>query len=112
MSIKRGKIFLANLEPTIGTEISKVRPILVISNDINNKVSSTITVIPITSNTSKIYPFEVFIPSGEANLPKDSKAKTNQIRSIDTKRLIKEIGSLPNARIKAVERALKYHLAL
>ena len=92
MNIKRGKIFLASLDPAVGNEISKTRPVIIISNDINNKFSNTITVIPLTSNTSKIYPFEIFLKFGIANLPKDSKARTDQIRTIDKRRLVKEIG--------------------
>jgi mRNA interferase MazF len=75
MNIKRGNIFLASLDPTIGNEINKTRPVIVISNDVNNKFSNTVTVIPVTSNTIKIFPFEVFLKSGIANLPKDSKGK-------------------------------------
>ncbi len=83
MNIKRGNVFLVSLDPTVGNEINKTRPVIIISNDVNNKFSNTITVIPITSNTIKIYPFEVFLKAGVANLPKDSKARTDQIRTID-----------------------------
>lgn len=81
-----------------------------VSNDINNQYGNTITVIPITSNTIKVYPFEVFLKSGIANLPKDSKARTDQIRTIDKRRLIKEIGSLPTEMISDLETAIKIHL--
>ncbi len=112
MITKRGKIYLAKLGPTVGSEISKIRPVLVVSNDLNNRFSETITILPITSNVNKIYPFEVFIKAGEGNLPKDSKIKINQIRAIDLSRLIKEIGTIPQMRMKAIEKALIYHLAL
>jgi mRNA interferase MazF len=75
MNIKRGNIFLASLDPTIENEINKTRPVIVISNDVNDKFSNTVTVIPVTSNIIKIFPFEVFLKSGIANLPKDSKGK-------------------------------------
>ena len=81
-----------------------------VSNDINNQYGNTITVIPITSNTIKVYPFEVFLTSGIANLPKDSKARTDQIRTIDKRRLIREIGSLPTEMISDLETAIKIHL--
>jgi len=89
--------------------MNKTRPVVIVSNDVNNKFSSTITVIPITSNTIKIYPFEVF-KAGTANLPKDSKARTDQIRTIDKSRLIKEIGSLSSEMIINIENAMKIHL--
>lgn len=112
MNIKRGNVFLASLGPTIGNEINKTRPVIVISNDINNEFSNTVTVIPLTSNTIKIYPFEIFLKSGIANLPKDSKARTDQIRTIDKSRIIKEIGSIPSAIISDLENAIKVHLNL
>jgi len=93
MIIKRGDIYLAAL----GHEISKTRPVLVISNDKNNTFSGTVTVLPITSKSlEKIYPFEVGIEKGKGNLPKDSKIKADQIRTLDKRRLIKTIGTLSN----------------
>ena len=112
MNIKIGNIYLANLDPTIGSEINKTRPVAVISNDINNKYSNTITILPITSNTESIYPFEVFLEAGIANLPKDSKVKADQIRTIDKLRLIKEIGSLSANHLKEIEKAVRIHLLL
>ena len=81
--MKKGEIYWADLNPTIGSEISKTRPVLIASNDINNKFAATVTIIPTTLSTEKIYPFEVFLPSGECGLANDSKAKANQIHSID-----------------------------
>jgi mRNA interferase MazF len=112
MNIKRGNIYLANLDPTIGSEINKIRPVVVISNDINNKYSNTISILPITSNTKSIYPFEVFLEAGIGNLPKNSKAKADQIRTIDKLRLIKEVGSLSENHLKLIEEAVKIHLLL
>lgn len=112
MNIKRGNVFLATLDPATGSEINKTRPVIVISNDINNKYSNTVTVIPLTSNTIKIYPFEIFLKSGIANLPKDSKARTDQIRTIDKSRLVKEIGTIPSTLIENLENAIKIHLNL
>ncbi len=103
MNIKRGNVFLATLDPATGSEINKTRPVIIISNDINNKYSNTVTVIPLTSNTIKIYPFEIFLKSGIANLPKDSKARTDQIRTIDKSRLVKEIGTIPSTLIENLE---------
>ncbi len=110
MNIKRGNIYLASLDPTIGTEINKTRPVIVISNDINNEFGNTVTIIPLTSNTNKIYPFEIFIKQNVGNLPKDSKAKADQIRTVDKIRIIKEIGSLPENIISELETAIKIHL--
>lgn len=109
---KRGEIWLVSLEPTIGHEIGKTRPALVISHDRNNQFADTITVIPITSKTEKIYPFETFISKEEANLPKDSKVKSNQIRTVDKRRLVKFINRIPEGKLRQVEQATLIHLGI
>ena len=73
--MKRGEIYYADLGPTVGTEISKRRPVLIVSNDANNRVATTITVLPITSNVSRVYPFEVLLAPADSGLPKPSKAQ-------------------------------------
>ena len=110
--IKRGSVWLVSLEPVIGREIGKTRPAVIISNDINNNYAETVTVIPITSSVSKVYPFEVFLSKGTANLPKDSKVKCNQIRTVDKRRLVKQIGVLSQDKIKEIEKALLIHLGM
>ena len=113
MTIKRGEVHLAALDPVVGREISKTRPVVVISNDLNNRYSGTVTVLPITSkNLTRIYPFEVFLAKGSGNLPKDSKIKADQIRALDKARLVTRIGSLSKPEIEEIEEAVKVHLAL
>ncbi|MGH7596608.1 MAG: type II toxin-antitoxin system PemK/MazF family toxin [bacterium] len=113
MNIKRGEIYLASLDPVIGKEIAKIRPVVVISNDIKNTHSGTVSVLPITSQKiEKIYPFEVFLPKGTGNLPKDSKAKAGQIRTVDMTRLISRIGHISDQDMARAEMAIKLHLDL
>lgn len=113
MNIKRGTIFLASLDPVIGHEISKTRPVVVVSNDINNRHSGTVTILPLSSkNIEKIYPFEVYLPKESCLLPKDSKAKADQIRTLDKSRLIKSMGKLSSEMIKKIDSAIKIHLNL
>jgi mRNA interferase MazF len=113
MIIKRGYIYLAALDPVVGNEIAKTRPVAVISNDINNEFSGTVTVLPITSkNLRKIYPFEVYLSKGIGNLPKNSKLKADQIRTLDKSRLVKFIGELGKKEMAAIEKALRIHLEL
>ena len=113
MNIKRGEIYLAVLDPVIGREIAKTRPVLVVSNDINNTHSGTVSILPITSQkVDKIYPFEVFLPKGTGNLPKDSKAKADQIRTLDQTRLVSQIGLISAQDMARAEMAIKIHLAL
>jgi mRNA interferase MazF len=113
MNIKRGDVYLAALDPLMGREISKTRPVVVVSNDVNNEFSATVTILPITSKkTQPIYPFEVFLPQGHANLPKDSKIKADQIRTLDKGRLVKQLGVLDIKNLDAMDTAMKIHLAL
>jgi len=113
MIIKRGFIYLAALDPVVGNEIAKTRPVAVISNDKNNEFSGTVTVVPITSkNLRKIYPFEVYLGKGTGKLPKNSKVKSDQIRTLDKSRLVKFIDELEKKEMAAIEKAVKIHLAL
>ncbi len=108
--IKRGDIYWADLNPTIGSEISKKRPVLVVSNDKNNQFAAIVTILPITSSIGKIYPFEVFLKASEGNLKNDSKVKANQIRTIDKQRLESKIGQLSPTKVKEIEQAILIHL--
>ena len=113
MSIKSGEIYLAALDPVVGREISKTRPVAVVSNDTNNEFSGAVTILPITSkNVSKLYPFEVFLPQGCGNLPKNSKVKADQIRSLDKTRLAKQIRKLGQREIGEINKAIEIHLGL
>ena len=110
---RRGEIYRVSLDPTIGTEIAKTRPALIISNDIGNQFSERVVVAPITSqNTEKIYPFEVLLPAGEGGLTQASKALLDQIRSIDKQRLKKRLGTIGSERMAAVDQAIRLSLAV
>lgn len=109
--MKRGEIYYANLDPTIGSEIKKKRPVLIISNDANNKVAQTVTVIPITSNITRVHSFEVALPSKLSGLKKDSKLQCQQIRTISKLRLgSKAIGKIDKTILNQVQSALELHL--
>ncbi|MCD6083176.1 type II toxin-antitoxin system PemK/MazF family toxin [Candidatus Aerophobetes bacterium] len=110
---KRGEIYLVNFDPTIGHEIKKKRPALIISNNIHNQYSPLVTVAPLSSNVSKVYPFEVYIPKGEANLTADSKIMIIQLRSIDKRRLLNKIGIITDKKIlEKVDKVIAEHFNL
>jgi mRNA interferase MazF len=110
-SPRYGDIYEVNLDPVVGAETGKRRPALIVSNDINNKFSQTVTVLPITGQPAgKHYPFEVLVPQGVAGLTADSRIKTNQVRTVDKRRLVSFRGSLPPQYLPRVEKALKIHL--
>jgi len=113
MNIKRGEIFLANLEPVKGSEQGGIRPVLVIQNDISNKHSPVTIIAAITSKVfEKEYPTNVFISKKESKLDKDSTILLNQIRTIDSERLIKKVGLLDSLTLEKVELAIKVSLNL
>ena len=108
--MKRGEIYYANLDPVLGSETGKRRPVLIVSNDINNRAATTVTVLPITSNVTRVYPFEVYLDSG---LSKPSKVQAQQIRTISKQRITdKAVGSLNEELMGLVNEALRLHLSL
>ena len=112
--VKRGEIYWANLDPTIGAEIKKTRPVLVVSNNINNKYSPLVTILPISSNVKNLYPYEVLVEKGIAGLKNASIIKANQIKTIDKKRINRQlIGFIDDSEImEQVNKAIEVHLYL
>lgn len=111
--IKRGQVWLVNLDPTVGYEIKKSRSAVIIQNDIGNANSPITIVAPVTSHgLDKVYPIEVFIPQRTSGLDKDSKILLNQIRAIDKRRLIKLLGKVDYTTMQQVDRALQISLGL
>jgi mRNA interferase MazF len=109
--MRRGEIYWADLNPTIGSEINKIRPVLIISNNVNNQNANTITVLPLTSNVSRVFPFEVLLEKKDSGLTKDCKAQIQQIRTISKLRLQpKLIGKISIHLLSKIEIAIKLHL--
>ncbi len=102
MASFKWNIFLANLDPIIGSEQGKTRPVLVISDEQINQILPVVNVLPITSRKEgrKIYPNEVLIPKGVGGLTKESIALCYQIRTLDKKRLIKNFGKINQIEIQ------------
>ncbi|MBI2573307.1 type II toxin-antitoxin system PemK/MazF family toxin [Candidatus Woesearchaeota archaeon] len=113
VDVKRGDIWLVNLDPTIGHEINKSRPAVIIQNDVGNKYSTLTIIAPITSqNVDKIYPMEVLLTAQNARVEKSSKVLLNQIRAIDKQRLIKKLSKIEDITMCDVDEALKISLGL
>jgi mRNA interferase MazF len=112
-SPRRGEVYLVNFNPTIGSEIKKTRPALIVQNDIANQHSPITIVAAISSKyDDKLYPTEVLIQSGEAGLKHDSVVLLNQIRSIDRRRLVKKIGKVRDITLKRADASIKISLGL
>jgi len=111
----RWNVCIANLEPATGSEQGGQRPVLVISNDDFNRVMPVITVMPLTSRKPgrKIYPSEVLLQKGDANLEADSLVLCYQIRTISKKRIVKLLGTVKEPETQQeIENAIKLHLDL
>ena len=112
VEVRRGDVVLVNLDPTVGAEIKKTRPAIVLSNDSINHFSQLVVVAPLTKNTAHLSPSHVVIPKGAARLTFTSKVMTEQIKAVDKQRIVRRLGTLPAVLLEQVERALKNTLAL
>jgi|SRR3989344_1475831 len=109
---KRGDVYLVKFDPTVGAEIKKTRPAVILQNDIANKHSSLTIIAAITSfDGGRLYPTDVHIPKG-TGLDKESVILLNQVRTIDKTRLIKKLGVLDKETMRRVDIALIVSLAL
>lgn len=106
----RGELYWVDLEPAQGSEANKRRPCVIVSRDASNRSAPILTVVPVTSNVSRIYPFDVYL--GDV-LDRPSKAQANQVRTISKERLRgPAIAQLSAELIKQLDDALRLHLAL
>ena len=115
--MRRGEICLVDLEPVVGAEANKRRPAVIVSNDGANRSAErigrgVITLVPVTSNIERVYPFQVLLPATACGLPNDSKAQAEQVRSIAVERVGTLVGVLTPDLLAALDEALRLHLAL
>ena len=115
--MRRGEIRLVDLDPVRGSEADKRRPAVIVSNDGANAIAErlgrgVITVVPITSSTDRIYPFQVLLPGSGSGLKRDSKAQAEQLRSVAVERVGRRVGLLSSELIVELDEALRLHLAL
>jgi mRNA interferase MazF len=110
---KRGEIYLVRFDPTVGHEIQKTRPAVIIQNDVSNQYSPITIVAAISSQfSSPPFPREIILEPDESGLPKRSAVIANRIRSVDRQRLEKRMGKLTPASMRRVDEALKISLGL
>ena len=114
--MRRGEIRLVDFDPGRGSEARKRRPAVIVSNDGANAVAArlgrgVITVLPITTNIRRIYPFQVRLPAAATGMRQDSKAQAEQVRSIAVERLGERIGLVPAAIMLNIDEVLRLHLA-
>lgn len=114
--LRRGAIVLVDLDPAVGSEAARSRPAIIVSNNTANaaaaRTGGVVTVVPLTSNTTRVYPFQVLLPSTETGLPRDSKAQAEQVRTVAVARIRSAAGWTTSELMRQLDTALRLHLAL
>jgi mRNA interferase MazF len=113
----RGEICVVDLEPVRGSEANQLRPAVIVSNDGANTTATrlnrgVVTVVPLTSNVNRVYPFQVLLPAAECGLNLDSKAQAEQVRAVAIERVGRRIGKVPPGLMADLDDALRLHLGL
>jgi mRNA interferase MazF len=106
--VKRGEVWWVEFDPSVGSEIRKTRPAVIVSNDAANRNLARVVVVPLTSSTGRQYPGEALVSVDGQN----SKAMADQIMAADKVRLKSQLGALSKADVQAVEDAIRVHLSL
>ncbi len=115
--MRRGEIRVVGLDPVIGAESARTRPAVIVSNDGANTIAAllgrgVVTVVPVTSNTGVVHPFQVMLEAASTGLGLDSKAQAEQIRSVDVKRIGSLTGMVPLDLMAQIDDAMRLHLGL
>ncbi len=115
--MRRGEICLVDLDPVRGAEASNTRPAVIVSNDGANITATrlgrgVVTVVPVTSNVERIYPFQVLLAAAATGLRRDSKAQAEQVRSVAVERMGARVAVVPAFLMAQLDEALRLHLSL
>ena len=117
--MRRGDVVWVDLDldPVRGAEANTRRPAVVVSNDGANRTAEqlgrgVVTVVPVTTNTAKVFPFQVLLPGRRCHLPRTSKAQAEQIRSVAVERVGAVAGHLPPDLLDELDSAIRLHLGL
>jgi len=115
MTFSQWSVWLANLDPVVGSEQGKTRPVLILSQTSLNRLVPVVNVIPLTSRKSnrRIYPNEALLPYASCGLTVDSIALCYQIRTLDKRRLIRDFGQVQDQNVREeIMRAIRFQLSI
>lgn len=115
--MRRGEVRWVDLDPVRGAEASKRRPAVIVSNDGANAIATrlgrgVLTVVPVTSNTERVFPFQVLLDAASTGLSQNSKAQAEQVRSVAVERIGDRLGALTGELMREIDDALRLHLGL
>jgi mRNA interferase MazF len=115
--MRRGEVRLTDLDPVRGSEADKRRPAVIVSNDRANSTADrlgrgVVTVVPMTSNVARVFPFQVLLPAEQTGLRVDAKAQAEQVRSVSVDRIGRLLGTLEVSLMEQLDDALRLHLHL
>jgi mRNA interferase MazF len=115
--MRRGNVVWVDLDPVRGSEANKPRPAVLVSNDGANRTAEqlgrgVVTVVPVTTNTTKVFAFQVLLPARRCRLKRTSKAQAEQIRSVAVERIGDVAGRLPPDILEQLDVAIRLHLGL
>ena len=113
--VRRGDIWMVDFSIPKGSEAAYRRPAVIVSNDSANRSAASlgrgvVTVVPVTSNVRRVYPFQARLRSRDSGLPRDSKAQAEQIRSVAMERLDSRVGRVPMKTMEEIDAARRLHL--
>lgn len=106
--MKRGEVWWVNFDPSVGGEVQKKRPAVIISNDVANKHLNRVQVVPLTTKIGRVYPSEAVVMLND----RQNKAMADQLTTVSKQRLVNRVGRLTNADMRKVEHAVKVQLGL
>ena len=110
--VRRGDILLVDFSPARDNEANFVRPAVVLTNNAANANNVVISVVPLTTNLRRVYPFQLLLPHQRTGLDEDSKAQVEQLRSVALSRVLRRLGFVPDDLMALLSARVREHLAL
>ena len=108
LAMKRGEVWWVNFDPSLGGELGKKRPAVIISNNVASKYLNRVQIVPLTTKVGRVYPSEAVVMLND----RQNKAMADQLTTVSKQRLINQAGVLTNADLRKVEHAVKVQLGL